>query len=141
MWNEERLSFQESALSRMELKKNLKKRDGTDSRPRGNTKKEDKRIWLTGWTHRIASEVENQTEVGITVTQRTDKNQLLQGQFRARCSVAYIPLTASHLLLRRQLCQMEDGEEICSVVSDETRFCLGASDGMFWSEGGKLPAA
>ncbi|GFV44378.1 transposable element Tc1 transposase [Trichonephila clavipes] len=71
-----------------------------------------------------------------TVTQRTVSNRLLQGQPRARCPVACIPLTLSHCRLRRQWCQARARwrTEWRSVVfSDESRFCLGASDGRMLS--------
>ncbi|GBO44793.1 hypothetical protein AVEN_161503-1 [Araneus ventricosus] len=54
------------------------------------------------------------------------------GQLRARCPVACIPLTPNHCRLRREWCQAgaHRRTEWRSVVfSDENRFCLGASDG------------
>ncbi|GBM97398.1 hypothetical protein AVEN_822-1 [Araneus ventricosus] len=82
--------------------------------------------------HRTASAAEIRAAVGTTVTQRTVTNRLLQGQLRARLSVACIPLTPNHCRLRREWCQARAHwrTEWRSVVfSDESRFCLGASDG------------
>ncbi|GBL79108.1 Transposable element Tc1 transposase [Araneus ventricosus] len=85
--------------------------------------------------HRTASVVEIRAAVGTTVTQRTVTNRLLQGQLRARRPVACIPLTPNHCRLRREWCQARTHwrTEWRSVVfSDESRFCLGASDGRVW---------
>ncbi|GFU44074.1 uncharacterized protein TNCV_4952511 [Trichonephila clavipes] len=46
--------------------------------------------------HHIVPAAEIRAAVSTTVTQRTVRHQLLQGQLRARNSVACIPLTASH---------------------------------------------
>lgn len=43
--------------------------------------------------------------VGITVTQQTATNRLLEGQFRARPSVACNALIPNHCRLRRDWCQ------------------------------------
>lgn len=113
-------------------------RDGTASRrpgsgrPRGTTEREDRRIRRTAVAHRTASAAEIRAAVGTTVTQRTVRNRLLEGQLRARRPVACIPLTTSHRRLRLQWCQARAHwrTEWRSVVfSDESRFCLGASDG------------
>ncbi|GFW53638.1 allene oxide synthase-lipoxygenase protein [Trichonephila clavipes] len=55
--------------------------------------------------HRTASAAEIRAAVGITVTQRTVRNRLLQGQLRARRLVACIPLTQSRYHIRSQWCQ------------------------------------
>ncbi|GFV30606.1 uncharacterized protein TNCV_3580381 [Trichonephila clavipes] len=45
------------------------------------------------------------TAVSTTLTQRTVRNRLLQGQLRTRCPIVCIPLTPSHCRLLRQMCQ------------------------------------
>ncbi|GBM96407.1 hypothetical protein AVEN_24713-1 [Araneus ventricosus] len=113
-------------------------REGTASRrpssgwPRGNTKREDRRVRRMAVAHRTASTVEIRAAVGPLVTQRTVTNRLLQGQLRARCPVACILLTPNHGCLRREWCQARAHwrTEWRSVVfPDKSRFCLGASDG------------
>ncbi|GBM95972.1 hypothetical protein AVEN_7268-1 [Araneus ventricosus] len=113
-------------------------RDGTASRrpgsgrPRGTTEREDRRIRRTAVSHRTASAAEIRAAVGTTVTQRTVRNRLLDVQLRARRPVACIPLTPRHCRLRRQWCQVRAqwrAEWRSVVFSDESRFCLGASDG------------
>ncbi|GBM29648.1 hypothetical protein AVEN_125295-1 [Araneus ventricosus] len=113
-------------------------RDGTASRrpgsgrPRGTTEREDRRIRRTAVSHRTASAAEIRAAVGTTVTQRTVRNQLLDVQLRARRPVACIPLTPRHCRLRRQWCQARAqwrAEWRSVVFSDDSRFCLGASDG------------
>ncbi|GBM44494.1 hypothetical protein AVEN_15019-1 [Araneus ventricosus] len=82
--------------------------------------------------YRTASSAEIRAAVGTTVTQRTVTNRLLQGQLRARRPVACISLTRNHCRLRREWCQGRAHwrTEWRSVVfSDESRFCLCASDG------------
>ncbi|GBL94676.1 Transposable element Tc1 transposase [Araneus ventricosus] len=82
--------------------------------------------------HRTASVAEIRAPVDTTVTQRTVTNRLLLGQLRARRPVACIPLSPIHCRLRREWCQARAHwrTEWRSVVfSDESRFCLGASDG------------
>ncbi|GBL88194.1 Transposable element Tc1 transposase [Araneus ventricosus] len=96
-------------------------------RPRGTTEREDHRIRRTAVSHRTAS-----AAVGTTVTQRAVRNRLLDAQLHARRPVACIPLIPRHCRLRRQWCQarVQWRAEWRSVVfSDESRFCLGASDG------------
>ncbi|GBO33277.1 hypothetical protein AVEN_83751-1 [Araneus ventricosus] len=78
------------------------------------------------------SKEEIRTAVGTTVTQRTVSNRLLQGQLRARRPVACILLTPNHCRLRLERCQARAHwrtEWRCVVFPDESRFCLGASDG------------
>ncbi|GBN73285.1 Transposable element Tc1 transposase [Araneus ventricosus] len=113
-------------------------REGTASRrpgsgrPRGTTEREDRRVRRMAVAHRNASVAEIPAAVGTTVTQRTVAIRLLQGQLQARCRVACIPLTPNHCRLRHEWCQARDlwRTEWRSVVfSDESRFCLGASDG------------
>ncbi|GBO20097.1 hypothetical protein AVEN_178687-1 [Araneus ventricosus] len=82
--------------------------------------------------HRTASAAEIRAAVGTTVTQRTVTNRLLQGQLQARRTIACIPLTTNHCRLRREWCRARAywRKGWRSVVfSDESRFCLGASDG------------
>ncbi|GBM81631.1 hypothetical protein AVEN_82357-1 [Araneus ventricosus] len=82
--------------------------------------------------HRFASAEEIRASVGTIVTQRTVTNLLLPGQLRARRPVACIPLTPNHCRLRREWCQVRAHwrTEWRSVVfSDESRLCLGATDG------------
>ncbi|GFW23377.1 transposable element Tc1 transposase [Trichonephila clavipes] len=67
------------------------------------------------------------------MTQQTVRNRLLQGQPRARCPVARIPLTPSHCHLRHQCCQGRAHwrtEWRSVVLSGENRLCLGANDGL-----------
>ncbi|GBM44006.1 hypothetical protein AVEN_218154-1 [Araneus ventricosus] len=57
---------------------------------------------------------------------------IVLGQFRARRPIACIPLTPNHCRLRREWCQTSAHwrtEWRYVVFSDESRFCLGASDG------------
>ncbi|GBN18294.1 Transposable element Tc1 transposase [Araneus ventricosus] len=78
-----------------------------------------------------AAEIRGGIAVGTTVTQRTVTNLLFQGQLRYRRPVACIPLTTNHCRLRREWCQdrVHWRTEWRSVMfSDESRFCLGASD-------------
>ncbi|GBN74320.1 Transposable element Tc1 transposase [Araneus ventricosus] len=101
-------------------------------RPRGTTEREDRRARRMAVAHGTASAAEIRTAVGTTVTQRTVTNRLLQGQLRDRRPVACIPLTPNHCRLRREWCQARAHwrtEWISVVFSDETRLCLGASDG------------
>ncbi|GBM88055.1 hypothetical protein AVEN_215123-1 [Araneus ventricosus] len=80
--------------------------------------------------HSTVSPAEIRAAVGTTVTQRTVKNRLLQGQLRARRPLACIPLTPNHCRLRREWCQARAHwrTEWRSVVfSDESRSCLGGS--------------
>ncbi|GBN87753.1 hypothetical protein AVEN_148100-1 [Araneus ventricosus] len=82
--------------------------------------------------HRTASAAEVRTAVGTTVTQRTLTNRLLQGQLRARRPVASIPLNPNHCRLRGEWCQARAHWRTkwrYAVFSDESRFCLDASDG------------
>ncbi|GBM71249.1 hypothetical protein AVEN_130473-1 [Araneus ventricosus] len=82
--------------------------------------------------YRTESAAEIRAAVGTKVTQRTVTTRLLQGQLRARRLVARIPLTPDHCRLRREWCQarVHWRTEWRSVVcSDQSRFCLGASDG------------
>ncbi|GBN12951.1 hypothetical protein AVEN_165564-1, partial [Araneus ventricosus] len=111
-------------------------RDGAASRrsgsgwPRGTTEREDRCVRSMAVAHRTASAAEIRAAAGTTVTQRTVTNWLLQGQ--ARRPVACIPLTPNHCRLRRDWCQARAHcrTEWRSVVfSDESRFCIGASDG------------
>ncbi|GBM88890.1 hypothetical protein AVEN_134150-1 [Araneus ventricosus] len=113
-------------------------REGTASRrpysgqPRGTTAREDRRVRRMTVAHRTASAAEIRAAVGTTVTQRTVTNLLLPGQLRARRPVACIPLTPNHCRLRSEWCQAGARwrTEWRSVVfSDESRFCLGDSDG------------
>ncbi|GBN63918.1 hypothetical protein AVEN_135855-1 [Araneus ventricosus] len=113
-------------------------REGTASRrpgsgrPRGTTEREDRRIRRMAVAHRTVSAAEIRAAFGTTVTQRTVTNLLLQGQLRARRPVACIPLTPNHFRLRRGWCQarVHWRTEWRSVVfSDESRLCLGDSDG------------
>ena len=97
----------------------------------GGPEREDRRIRRMAVAHRTASATEIRAAVGTRVTQRTVRNRLLEGQLRARCPVACIPLTPSHCRLRLQWCQTRAHwrTEWRSVVfSDESRFCLCASD-------------
>ncbi|GBO29914.1 Transposable element Tc1 transposase [Araneus ventricosus] len=85
-----------------------------------------------GVVHRTASAAKIRAAVGTTEAQRTATNQLLQGQLRARRPVACIPLTPNHCRLRRKWCQARDHWRTkwrSVAFSDESRFCLGASDG------------
>ncbi|GBO27414.1 hypothetical protein AVEN_15899-1 [Araneus ventricosus] len=82
--------------------------------------------------HRTASAAEIRAAVGATVTQRTVTNWLLQGQLRARRPVACISLTPNHYRLRHEWFQARAHRRTewrSAVFSDESRFCLGASDG------------
>ncbi|GBM16365.1 hypothetical protein AVEN_28324-1 [Araneus ventricosus] len=82
--------------------------------------------------HRTTSAAEIQAAVGTTVTQRTVTNRLFPGQLRVRRPVACIPLSPNHCRLQREWCQARAHwrTEWSSVgLSDENRFCLGASDG------------
>ncbi|GBO08348.1 hypothetical protein AVEN_229904-1 [Araneus ventricosus] len=113
-------------------------REGTVSRRPGSrwarvtTERKDRCARRMSVTHRIASAVEIRAAVGTTVTQRNVKNRLHQAQLRARRPVTCIPLTPNHCRLRREWCQARAHwwTEWRSVVfSEESRFCLGASDG------------
>ncbi|GFT62499.1 HTH_Tnp_Tc3_2 domain-containing protein [Trichonephila clavipes] len=66
---------------------------------RGTTEREDLRIR----SHRTAFSAEIRAAVGTPLTQRTVRNQLLQGQFLDRRPVACILLTPSLRGLRRQV--------------------------------------
>ncbi|GBL96135.1 hypothetical protein AVEN_104359-1 [Araneus ventricosus] len=93
---------------------------------------EDRRVRRMAVAHRTASVVEFRAAVDTTVTQRTVTNRLLQGQLRARRPVTCIPLTPNHCRLRREWFQARAHwrtEWRPVVLSDESRFCLGASDG------------
>ncbi|GFU68034.1 transposable element Tcb2 transposase [Trichonephila clavipes] len=86
-------------------------------------------VWLWYILQRLQQKL--RAAVGTTVTQRTVRNWLLQGQLLTRHPVACIPLTPRHCRLRRQRCQARANwrTELRSVVfSDESRFCLGDSD-------------
>ena len=101
-------------------------------RPRGTIERENRRIRSTAVTHRTASAANIRAAVGTTVTQRTARNRLLEGQLRAGLPVACIPLTPSHSRLWLQWCQARAHwrtEWRSIVFSDESRFYLGASDG------------
>ncbi|GFW40459.1 uncharacterized protein TNCV_1020161 [Trichonephila clavipes] len=65
------------------------------------------------------------------MTQRTVRNRLLQGQLRTRRVVACIPQTPSHCRLRCRWYQTRaHWRTVWGTVafSDESRFCLSASD-------------
>ncbi|GBL73243.1 hypothetical protein AVEN_159298-1 [Araneus ventricosus] len=82
--------------------------------------------------HRTASAAEIRAAVGTTVTQRIFTNRLLQGQLQARRPVNFIPLTPNHCRLGREWCQATAHWRTVwrsVVLPDESRFCLGASDG------------
>ncbi|GFX20374.1 uncharacterized protein TNCV_3487321 [Trichonephila clavipes] len=64
--------------------------------PPGTTMMDDHRIRHMSVVHHKESVAEIRAAVGTTVTQRTVRNRLLQGQIRARHPVACIPLTPSH---------------------------------------------
>ncbi|GFT29186.1 transposable element Tc1 transposase [Trichonephila clavipes] len=69
--------------------------------------------------------------ISTTVTLRTVRNQLHQRYLHVTCLVACNPSTSSHCRLQRQRCQARahwrtEGKSV--VFSDESRFCLGASD-------------
>ncbi|GBL74630.1 hypothetical protein AVEN_163776-1 [Araneus ventricosus] len=113
-------------------------REGTDSRrpgsgqPRGITERENRRVRRMVVAHRTVSVAEIRAAVNTTVIQKTATYRLLQGQLRTRHPVACTPLTANHCRLRREWCQAVThwGTELRSIVfSDESKFCLGASDG------------
>ncbi|GBN51054.1 hypothetical protein AVEN_236621-1 [Araneus ventricosus] len=113
-------------------------REGTASRrpvsgqPRGTTERKDRRVERMAVAHRTASATEIRAAIDTTVTQRTVTNRLLQGQLKARRPVACIPPTPNHCRLRCEWCQARAywRTEWRSVAfSDESRFCLGASDG------------
>ena len=113
-------------------------REGTMSRrpgsggTRATTEREDRRIRRMAVAHRTASAAEITAAVGTTVTRRTVTNRCLEGQLRARCPVAFPPLTPNHRHLRLQWCQARAhwrAEWRSVVFSDESRFCLYASDG------------
>ncbi|GBO00403.1 hypothetical protein AVEN_36726-1 [Araneus ventricosus] len=81
--------------------------------------------------HQSASAAEIRAAVGTTVAQRTVTNRLPQGQLRARCPVACITLNPNHCRLRRDWCQARAHwrtEWRYVVFSDESWFCLGASE-------------
>ena len=83
-------------------------------------------------THRTASASNIRATIGTTVTERTVRNRLHEEQLRARRPVTCIPLTPSHCRLLLQWCQARAHwrtEWGPIVFSDESRFCLGASDG------------
>ncbi|GFT58616.1 transposable element Tc1 transposase [Trichonephila clavipes] len=85
----------------------------------------------TAVTHRDASAPEIRSAVDTTVAKRTVRNRLPQGQIRTRPPVACLPLTPNHCRLRHQWCQARAPwrtERRSVVFSDESRFCLGASD-------------
>ncbi|GFT08635.1 transposable element Tc1 transposase [Trichonephila clavipes] len=114
----------------MELRQN----EGSYSRAtkQGHEGRKDHRIRHTAVVHRTASAPKIRDAVGITVRQRTVRNRLLQEQLRARCHVVCIPPTPSHCRLQRQWCQVRAHwrmEWISLTFSDESRFCLGDSDG------------
>ncbi|GFT97841.1 transposable element Tc1 transposase [Trichonephila clavipes] len=99
----------------------------------GATEKEDRHIRRTVVVHRTASAKEIRATIGTTVTQRTVRNQLLQGHLRARRPVACVPLTPSHCRKRCQWCQsLARLGWRSTVFSEESRFCFGASDGDVW---------
>ncbi|GBN59442.1 Transposable element Tc1 transposase, partial [Araneus ventricosus] len=101
-------------------------------RPRGANERKDRHVQRMAVAHRIASAAEILAAVGTTMTQLTVTNRLLQGQLRARRPVACIPLTPNHCRLRREWRRAKAHwrTEWRSVVfSDESRFCLCASDG------------
>ncbi|GFW40040.1 uncharacterized protein TNCV_5117231 [Trichonephila clavipes] len=110
-------------------------RNGTASRrpgsrqPRGTTERENHRIRCT------ASATKIRTAVDTTVTQRTVKNRILQGQLRARSLVVCILLTPRRCRLRRWWCQ--DGAHWWRTVmfSDESRFCFGVNNGRVFVRG------
>ncbi|GFU82369.1 uncharacterized protein TNCV_2356551 [Trichonephila clavipes] len=101
-------------------------------RPCGTIEKEEHHILCKIVMHRTASVAEIQATVGTTVTQQTVRNWLLEGQLQARHPIACIPLIPSHCCLRCQWCQTRVHwrmEWTFVVFSDESRLCLGASDG------------
>ncbi|GFT03853.1 transposable element Tc1 transposase [Trichonephila clavipes] len=110
---------------------NVSRRPGSGW-PQGTTEREDHHIRRLAVAHRTASAAEIRATVCTSATQRTVRNWLIQGQLQAKRPVACIQLTPSNCCLRRQWCQARAHwrTEWRSVVfSDESRFCLGASDG------------
>ncbi|GFW79231.1 uncharacterized protein TNCV_2476381 [Trichonephila clavipes] len=91
----------------------------------------DHRIRCIAVVRHTASAAEFRAAVGTTVTQRTIRNRLLHGQNRAWNPVACIPLIPSHYHLRRLWCHARTHfriERRSVMFSDESRFCLDASD-------------
>ncbi|GFS47343.1 HTH_Tnp_Tc3_2 domain-containing protein [Trichonephila clavipes] len=97
--------------------------DGTVSRrpdsrwPRGTTGREHRRIRRTGVEHRTASAAEIQAAFGTTVTQRSVRNRLLQGQLRGR-SPDLSPIEQVWDIIRRQL-QYRPQPELTVPVSTQ----------------------
>ncbi|GFS84363.1 uncharacterized protein TNCV_4605751 [Trichonephila clavipes] len=92
---------------------------------RNTTEREDCRSRRTAVEHHTASAAEIRAAVGNTMTQKTVRNRLLQGQLRSRCPVACILLTPSHSRLRCQWCQARAHRRMewrSVVFSDESRF-------------------
>ncbi|GFW23699.1 uncharacterized protein TNCV_2032421 [Trichonephila clavipes] len=65
-------------------------------------------IQCTAVAHRTVCVAEIRAAVDTTVTQRTVRNRLLQGELRARRPVACIPLTPSHCRLRHAILSASD---------------------------------
>ncbi|GFU92929.1 uncharacterized protein TNCV_2080751 [Trichonephila clavipes] len=80
-------------------------RRSSSGRPRGPTEREDRHIWHTVEAHRTVSAAGIRAAVSTTVTQRSVRNRLLQGQLRDRHPVACILLSPSHCNLRHQRSQ------------------------------------
>ncbi|GFX74523.1 transposable element Tc1 transposase [Trichonephila clavipes] len=85
--------------------------------PRGATDRKHLRTRCMAVTHSNASVAQIRAEISTTVTQRTVKNWLLQGQIQVRHTVACVPLTPSHFHLRRQWCQSQ------SSLKNEVEIC------------------
>ncbi|GFT09359.1 phospholipid-transporting ATPase [Trichonephila clavipes] len=71
------------------------------SLPRGSTEREQRHLQSRVGAHRTVSAAEIQAAGCSTVTLRTVRNRLLQGQLQARLPVAGIPLTLNYYGLQR----------------------------------------
>ena len=90
-------------------------------RPRITTEREDHRIRRTAVTHRTVFAANIRAAVGTTMTQRTVRTRLLQGQLRARSPVSCILLTPSHCRLcssgvKPELSGGRSGDLLCFLM-------------------------
>ncbi|GBO07957.1 hypothetical protein AVEN_220591-1 [Araneus ventricosus] len=124
-------------------------REGTASRrpgsgrPHGTTEREDRRVRRLALVHRTASVAKIRAAVGTTVTQRTVTNRLLQGEIRARHSIACIPLTPNHYRLDVSVVKLEiiggrSGDILCFLMKAGS--ALVPVMAVRWLDGGQVSA-
>lgn len=107
------------------------RRRGTGAHRRTD-ERTDRRVRRTALSSRTSTASQIRASVAPEVTVRTIRNRLLEAGLRARVPLACVPLTPAHRRERLQWCRQRlhwRTEWQTVVFSDESRFCLGASDG------------